>query len=214
VRDSGQGIPPDIIDRIFEPFYSTKGRQRGTGLGLAVVHGVIRSHGGFCHLRSVVGKGTVFNVYLPLADDGMVAAPAAANGGGLGRVLIVDDEAEIADVLSIGLEHLGYATVAVQDPLTALVAIEEDPHAFDMLLTDLQMPMMSGLELIRKARQAAPHLRAILCTGNAAGMTEADALSQGADAVLYKPIEIQLVAKALGPALSVALPASHNEDHS
>ena len=214
VRDSGGGIAPDIIDRIFEPFYSTKGRQRGTGLGLAVVHGVIRSHGGFCHLRSVVGKGTVFNVYLPLADDSTAAAPAGINGGGLGRVLIVDDEAEIADVLSIGLERLGYATVAVQDPLIALVAIEEDPHAFDMLLTDLQMPTMSGLELIRKARQAAPHLRAILCTGNAAGMTEAEARSQGADAVLYKPIEIQLVANALGPAPGAVNQSAHNPEHS
>jgi CheY-like chemotaxis protein len=197
IRDSGSGIEPDIMDRIFEPFFSTKGRQRGTGLGLAVVHGVIRSHGGFCHLRSVRGVGTAFNIYLPLASETMVAATATPNGGGLGRVLIVDDEAEMADMLSIGLERLGYATVAVQDPLTALVAIEDDPLAFDSLVTDLQMPMMSGMELIRKARHAAPHLRTILCTGNAAGATEAEILSQGADAIFYKPIEIELVAKAL-----------------
>ena len=197
VRDSGSGIKPDIIDRIFEPFFSTKGRQRGTGLGLAVVHGVIRSHGGFCHLRSVRREGTAFNIYLPLASETMVAAPATPDGGGLGRVLIVDDEAEMADMLSIGLERLGYATVAVQDPLTALVAIEEDPLAFDSLVTDLQMLMMSGMELIRKARHAAPHLRTILCTGNAAGATEAEILSHGADTIFYKPIEIQLVAKAL-----------------
>lgn len=129
----------------------------------------------------------------------MVPASAIANGDGAGRILIVDDDAEIADMLSIGLERLGYVTVAVQDPLTALVAIEEDPLAFDTLLTDLQMPMMSGLDLIQKVRQAAPHLRTILCTGDAAGMTEAEALSLGADAVLYKPIEIQLVAKVLRP---------------
>jgi signal transduction histidine kinase/ActR/RegA family two-component response regulator len=197
VRDSGSGIEPGIMDRIFEPFFSTKGRQRGTGLGLAVVHGVIRSHGGFCHLRSVRGEGTAFNIYLPLADETMVSATTTPNGGGLGRVLIVDDEADMADTLSIGLERLGYATVAVQDPLTALVALEEDPYAFDTLVTDLQMPMMSGMELIRKARDAAPHLRTILCTGNAAGVTEAEILSHGADAIFYKPIEIQLVANAL-----------------
>ena len=214
VRDSGQGIPPAIIDRIFEPFYSTKGQQRGTGLGLAVVHGVIRSHGGFCHLRSAVGIGTAFNIYLPLADDSMAALPAAASDGGLGRVLIVDDEAEIADMLSIGLERLGYVTVAVQDPLTALVAIEEDPHAFDMLLTDLQMPEMSGMELIGRARQSAPHLRVVLCTGKAVSITEAEALSQGADAVVYKPIEIQVVAKAIGRAQQIAIQAAHNAEHS
>ncbi len=197
VRDSGNGIAPEIIDRIFEPFFSTKGRQRGTGLGLAVVHGVIRSHGGFCHLRSAKGKGTAFTIYLPLADGGAAEAPSPTKGGGLGRVLIVDDESEIADMLSIALERLGYATVAVQDPLTALVAIEEDPYAFDTLLTDLQMPLMSGMELIRKARESAPHLRAILCTGNASGVTEAEVRSQGADALLFKPVEIQLLAKLL-----------------
>jgi len=198
VRDSGAGIAPAVIDRIFEPFFSTKGRERGTGLGLAVVHGVIRSHGGFCHLQSVVGKGTAFDIYLPLAEVSRVAAAASATSEEPGRVLIVDDEADIADMLSIGLERLGYVTVAVQDPLTALAAIEEDPSAFDILLTDLQMPLMSGMDLIQKARQMAPHLRTILCTGNAAGMAEAEALSLGADAVLYKPIEIQLVAKAIG----------------
>jgi signal transduction histidine kinase/CheY-like chemotaxis protein len=196
VRDSGAGIAPAVIDRIFEPFFSTKGRERGTGLGLAVVHGVIRSHGGFCHLQSVVGKGTAFDIYLPLAEVSRAAAPMT--GQESGRVLIVDDEADIADMLSIGLERLGYVTVAVQDPLTALAAIEEDPSAFDILLTDLQMPLMSGMDLIQKARQMAPHLRAVLCTGNAAGMAEAEALSLGADAVLYKPIEIQVVAKAIG----------------
>ena len=214
VRDSGSGIAPEIIDRIFEPFFSTKGRQRGTGLGLAVVHGVIRSHGGFCHLRSIPGKGTHFHIYLPLAVEGMAPAPEPPISGGLGRVLIVDDEADIADMLSIGLERLGYATVAVQDPFTALVAIEEDPHAFDMLLTDLQMPMMSGMDLIRKARAMAPHLRAILCTGNAAGMTEAEARTQGADALLYKPIEIHVVANALGMAPAAGIQMVDNAEYS
>ena len=213
VYDSGSGIAPEIIDRIFEPFFSTKGLQRGTGLGLAVVHGVIRAHGGFCHLRSAIGKGTAFTIYLPLAADSAARSPSPAKGGGLGRVLIVDDEPEIADMLSIGLERLGYATVAVQDPLTALVAIEEDPSAFDSLLTDLQMPMMSGLELIAKARESAPHLRTVLCTGNASGMTEAEARSQGADALLFKPVEIQLLATLLRPQPTGEIRTADNAEH-
>ena len=199
VSDSGRGIKPEIIGRVFEPFFSTKGRERGTGLGLAVVHGVIRAHGGFCHLKSVPGKGTAFHVYLPLVDEPARMAAISGPGAQLGRVLIVDDEADMADMLSIGLERLGYATVAVQTPLMALEAIEEDPAAFDTLLTDQQMPAMSGMDLIRAAKRAAPHLRAILCTGNAAGMKEAELRSGGADAVLYKPVEIQAVAAAINP---------------
>jgi CheY-like chemotaxis protein len=194
VRDSGGGMPPGVMDRIFEPFYSTKGRERGTGLGLAVVHGVVRSHDGFCYLQSAIGKGTVFQVYLPLANETTDTATVQPACVQLGRVLIVDDQADVADALSIGLERLGYATVAVQDPLTALEAIEEDPAAFDTLLTDLQMPLMSGSELIRKARQAAPHLHIILCTGDVRDATEAQARSLGADRVLRKPVDIQSVA--------------------
>lgn len=115
------------------------------------------------------------------------------------RVLIVDDETEMADMLSIVLERLGFATVAVQSPFPALAAIEEDPEAFDALLTDQQMPLMSGMELIQEAKRVAPNLRAVLCTGNLAGLTEAQALEGGADAVLHKPVDIQAIAEALRP---------------
>lgn len=198
VRDTGHGMAPETLDRMFEPFFSTKGRLRGTGLGLAVVHGVIRSHGGFCHVRSEIGNGTSFDIFLPLIEEGMAAATMPVTGEGW-RVLIVDDETEMADMLSIVLERLGFATVAVQSPFPALAAIEEDPDAFDALLTDQQMPLMSGMELIQEAKRVAPCLRAVLCTGNLAEMTEAQALAGGADAVLYKPVDIQAIAQALRP---------------
>jgi signal transduction histidine kinase/ActR/RegA family two-component response regulator len=198
VRDTGHGMAPETLDRMFEPFFSTKGRLRGTGLGLAVVHGVIRSHGGFCHVISEVERGTRFDIFLPLIEEGMAAAVMPVSGEGW-RVLIVDDETEMADMLSIVLERLGFATVAVQNPFPALAAIEEDPDAFDALLTDQQMPLMSGMELIQEAKRVAPRLRAVLCTGNLAEMTEAQALAGGADAVLYKPVDIQAIAEALRP---------------
>jgi signal transduction histidine kinase/CheY-like chemotaxis protein len=201
VGDSGSGIPMEILDRIFEPFFSTKGRQRGTGLGLAVVHGVIRAHNGFCHVRSDAGKGTIFTIYLPLIESAALAADLVDGGQpNPCRVLIVDDEADMADMLTIGLERLGFQTVAVLNPLLALAAIEQDPAAFDTILTDQLMPGMRGTDLIREAKRVAPGLRAVLYTGHAEAMSEAEALALGADAVIYKPVEIQSVAMILNPA--------------
>jgi signal transduction histidine kinase/ActR/RegA family two-component response regulator len=199
VCDSGCGISPEILDRIFEPFFSTKGRQRGTGLGLSVVHGVVRAHNGFCYVQSRPGKGTTFSIYLPLIDSAAGLTGSFASGPFHPcKVLIVDDEADMADMLSIGLERLGFQTVAVQNPLLALAAIEEDPSAFDALLTDELMPAMRGTQLIREAKRVAPALRAVLCTANAEGLSEAEALAQGADMIIYKPVEIQEVARAVG----------------
>lgn len=198
VRDTGHGIAPDILGRIFDPFFTTKGRQRGTGLGLAVAHGVIRSHNGVCLIESQLGLGTVFTIYLPLLEDGAaqqhLPAPVA---GEAWRVLIVDDEADMADMLSIALERLGHQTVSVQDPVAALAAIEEDPTAFDALLTDQLMPFMQGIDLIREAKRLAPALRTVLCTGNAESLSESEATAMGADAVLYKPVDIQAVVQAV-----------------
>jgi CheY-like chemotaxis protein len=198
VSDGGTGIPAELIDRIFEPFFSTKGRQRGTGLGLAVVHGVIRAHGGFCRLRSAVGAGTQFDIYLPLLDE----QPASPPVGGLRpcRVLIVDDEVDMADMLSIGLERLGFQTVTVQNPMLALAAIEEDPSAFDALLTDQIMPGMHGTDLIREVRRLAPQLRTVLCTAYVEHTAESEKLAVVADAVIYKPVEIRAVAEAIAAA--------------
>ena len=197
VSDGGAGIPAEIMDRIFEPFFSTKGRQRGTGLGLAVVHGVIRAHAGFCHLRSAAGIGTRFDIYLPLLDEQTVSLPAAGPGARRCRVLIVDDEVDMADMLSIGLERMGFQTVTAHNPMLALAAIKEDPAAFDALLTDQIMPGMHGTDLIREARRVAPRLRTILCTAYVEHSAETERLAFMADAVVYKPVEIQVVAQAI-----------------
>lgn len=196
VQDSGAGIPAEIMDRVFEPFFSTKNRQRGTGLGLAVVHGVIRAHVGFCHLRSTVGAGTQFDIYLPLLAE-EAATSASSIRWAACRVLIVDDDEDMADMLSIGLERLGFQTVTVQDPLLALAAIREDPCAFDALLTDQIMPGMHGTELIREARLVAPGLRTIICTAYVEHAAEPGKLMFVADAVVHKPVEIQTVAEAI-----------------
>jgi signal transduction histidine kinase/ActR/RegA family two-component response regulator len=201
VSDTGPGVPHDILDRIFDPFFTTKGRQRGTGLGLAVVHGVIESHGGACHVMSRPGEGTIFSAYLPLAaQQPAVRAESKAENHGLHgheRILIVDDEQDIVDMLSIGLGRLGYETVGVNDPIEAVAAFEEDPMAWDVVVTDQVMPAMRGLELIRKLKSIRPDIRTVLCTGYSDGANEGISLAAGADAFLLKPLDAMRIAPSL-----------------
>jgi signal transduction histidine kinase/ActR/RegA family two-component response regulator len=193
VADTGSGIAPEILDRVFEPFFTTKGRHRGTGLGLAVVHGVIESTGGICHLASSPGKGTVFSIYFPLANEPradrskLMNEPSALRGSE--RILIVDDEPDIADMLAIGMERLGYETVGVNDPLEALAAFTEQPDAFDIVITDQVMPGMRGLDLIRRLKELKPGIKTILCTGYSEGANAEASHEAGADIFFHKPVD-------------------------
>src|SRR5262249_37501326 len=139
IADTASGIPEAVLDRMFEPFFTTKGRLRGTGLGLAVVHGIIQSHGGCCLVASRPNEGTTVSVYLPLRSS-VVEPPSRRLSvddlRGAERVLIVDDEADLVDMLTIGLERLGYEAVGVTDPIEALAAFKEDPSAWDVVITD------------------------------------------------------------------------------
>jgi signal transduction histidine kinase/ActR/RegA family two-component response regulator len=201
VEDDGQGIAPATLDRIFEPFFTTKGRHRGTGLGLAVVHGVVESTGGACRVRSVIGRGTVFSIYFPLAgqspDDPGQPAYAPQDLRGDERILIIDDERDMADMLAIGLERLGYDTVGVNDPLEALAAISEDPLAFDVVITDQVMPGLRGLDLIRRIKEIRPAIKTVLCTGYSDGANEAVSRAAGADAFFAKPVDARQIALGL-----------------
>jgi signal transduction histidine kinase/ActR/RegA family two-component response regulator len=201
VADTAGGITESVLDRIFEPFFTTKGRQRGTGLGLAVVHGVIESHGGACHVASRPGEGTIFSVYLPLCPAPAVELPARRlvpeKARGTERILIVDDEPDIVDMLSIGLERLGYETVGVSDPLEALAAFEEDPNAWDIVITDEVMPGMRGLELIRKLKAIRPEIRIVLCTGYSDTPNDEIIRGNGIDVFLLKPVDAAAIASKL-----------------
>ena len=196
VTDSGGGIPPDVLRRIFEPFYTTKDRQRGTGLGLAVVHGVIDSCGGFGHVRAAPGEGTEFTVYIPLApaEEAQENEESALNDlpRGNENVLVVDDEPDIVDMMVIGLERLGYRAVGVSDPREALEAFREDPQAFDVVVTDLVMPSLRGNELIGEIKKIRPDIRTILCTAFSDGAhTESP---HAADAAFRKPVAASVIA--------------------
>lgn len=205
VSDQGDGMDSDALSRLFEPFYTTKARGRGTGLGLSMVHGIVAAHNGLIAVESAAGRGTIFRIYLPLerrAPDTQVA-PAAAEGPaepasahGSERVLLVDDETDITDVLLIGLDRLGYEVAAVTDPLEALAAFEEDPDAFDVVLSDFSMPGLDGNSLIRRLREIRPQLRTILWSGLDRSQVEGD-FDRIANAFLQKPASPRQVGLAI-----------------
>ncbi|MGE5202369.1 MAG: PAS domain-containing protein, partial [Acidobacteriota bacterium] len=200
VADSGAGMAPQVLKRIFDPFFTTKGRGRGTGLGLSVVHGIVMGYEGALHVASRLGGGSVFNVYLPLVDAAAVAVPASRPIGKLGgreRVLVVDDEVVMTDVLTMALDRLGYEAVALNDPEEAVKTFAENPAAWDVVISDQVMPGMKGLTLLARLKAIRPGLRFILCTGFSDGATEEGARAAGVDAFLLKPAAPEDIAAAI-----------------
>jgi CheY-like chemotaxis protein len=198
VADNGGGMLQATIDRIFEPFFTTKERGHGTGLGLAVVHGIVTAYQGAYVVRSRLGAGSDFSIYLPLAQPTAVARrDRVVTPRGLESVLVIDDEVDLTDMLSIGLGRLGYDVTGCNDPVEALAAFEEDPEAWDIVITDQAMPAMKGTAVIKRLKAMRPACPVILCTGFADGATEEAALAAGADAFLLKPVEAQRIAQTL-----------------
>jgi CheY-like chemotaxis protein len=190
-----------IQERIFEPYFTTKEQGKGTGLGLALVHGIVKSHGGQVTVHSEPGRGTTFRVYLPLA-----ARPSAEPGSlpavknhdlprGDERVLVVDDEEKIVDLLTRLLNHLGYKVVGRTDSRAALDLFARQPRAFDLVISDQTMPGLSGDELARALRKIRPDLPLIICTGFSPRMTEEQAIRQGIQGYIMKPFRMEQIAR-------------------
>ncbi len=197
VADTGVGMNAETLKRVFDPFFTTKERGRGTGLGLSVVHGITTAYGGACLVTSRLGAGSVFAIYLPLAGVEIAAiddATAAPILRGRERILVVDDETEMTDMLTIGLERLGYEVVALNDPDEVLAAFSEDPTAWDVVISDQVMPRMKGLTLFQRLKLVRASLRFILCTGFSDGATEKTALTAGVDAFFLKPVSPEQLA--------------------
>jgi PAS domain S-box-containing protein len=204
IRDTGDGMSPAILRRIFEPFFTTKGLGEGTGLGLAVVHGILDTHEGAIGVESVVGAGTVFRVYLP-AYIGEVSEVGAETGevprGHGERILVVDDEQLLAEMGRETLGSLGYEAESTTKPEVALAWVRDDPHRFALVVTDHTMPGMTGLHLATQLRQIKPRLPIILMTGNAAALTSEQTEAAGVGPILLKPASV----RALGTAVQAAL---------
>jgi len=204
VKDTGHGMPSEVLERIFEPYFTTKEQGEGTGLGLAVVHGIIESHGGSITVESEADQGTTFRVFLPLVEE--EAAPEAEDAvapvTGQGTILLVDDEQAILDVGSRMLEGLGYAVVAVKSSADALRAFQRDPDHFDLIMTDMTMPHMTGADLARAAMRIRPDIPVVLCTGFSELIDEAKAKAMGIKEFLMKPLRRNDVGQAISRALS------------
>ena len=191
VKDEGCGMEPSVLDRIFEPYYTTKEQGKGTGLGLSVIHGIVKNHRGDITVKSTPGKGTIFQVYLPLIEDLDLTAELEPTNGvtkGEERILLVDDEEQIVAMERQMLENLGYRVTARTDSQEALKVFAKRPHNFDLVITDMTMPHMTGDQLAQKMLDIEPNIPVILCTGFNELITEEKALAMGIQKFVMKPI--------------------------
>ena len=195
VRDTGSGMDAPTIERVFEPFFTTKPVGQGTGLGLAVVHGIMRTHEGTVDVQSTPGVGSVFTLKFPQADRD--AAPAAADirqasvvqGHGQ-RVMYVDDDEALVFLVDRALSRKGFAVSTFTDPHEAAAVLRERPLDFDLLVTDYNMPGYCGVDLLREARQIRPDLPVALASGYVTAEIEQSALAEGARALIHKPNDV------------------------
>jgi PAS domain S-box-containing protein len=199
VRDTGDGMPPEVVERIFEPFFTTKSVGEGTGMGLAVVHGIVTNHGGAILVQSTPGMGTTFAIYLPRITETAASEQQreTALPQGQGRILFVDDEEALAQMAQALLTRLGYEVVIKTSSLAALETFRRAPQRFDLLITDQTMPALTGEALVREIRHLRPEIPIILCTGFSYTMDADKATTLGINAFLMKP----LVAQDLGLAI-------------
>lgn len=190
VSDTGHGIPPEVLDRIFDPFFTTKDIGEGTGMGLAVVHGIITNYGGIIQVESQVGKGTTFNVFIPTIrkETDIKAAEQSSVPHGSERILFVDDEEIMVDVGRQMLERLGYRITVKSSSVEALSLFKARPDEFDLVITDMTMPILTGDRLAVKLMAIRPDIPVILCTGYSAQVSEEKAKSLGIKAFVLKPL--------------------------
>ncbi|MFP4308057.1 MAG: PAS domain S-box protein [Desulfococcaceae bacterium] len=198
VADTGPGIPPEVREKVFEPYFTTKEQGKGTGLGLAVVYGIVRKHGGEIRLSGGRDRGAEVVIYLPLIpDSGSVeeVADTDAPEPGTERILLVDDEPSIVRMQRKMLERLGYQVAVAASSPAALTIFRETPDAFDLVVSDLSMPKMTGLQLAGKIYAIRPETPVILCTGYRRNIPENPAERFGIRGVLNKPIRRADLAK-------------------
>ena len=192
VGDTGTGMAPATVARIFEPYYTKRGKAEGTGLGLAIVHGIVQAHNGVITVDSEQGRGSVFRMYLPICADTAhsehVLDADAAEVTGTERILFVDDEVQLLGFAKLGLERLGYSVTPVPSAAKAVDMFREDPDAFDLVVTDYAMPRMTGLELARRIQRIRLDTPIILCTGYSESVSEDSAKRQGIAEFALKPI--------------------------
>jgi nitrogen-specific signal transduction histidine kinase/FixJ family two-component response regulator len=201
VSDTGSGIPPQVLDRMFDPFFTTKGVGEGTGLGLSLVHGIVADLGGAIDVRTAVGRGTSFTIWLPVSGE--AAAPMDEVDAELPRgdgqaVMVVDDEKPLVALAEELLAQLGYEPVGFSSSVAALQALREAPQRFDIVLTDETMPELVGTDLARETRRLRPDIPIVLMSGYSGLQLHERAREVGIREVLRKPLQSRDIAECLG----------------
>ncbi len=200
ISDTGAGISEETMDKVFNPFFTTKAVDKGSGMGLAVVHGIMKAHDGIIKIYSRVNEGTTCECYFPPGQGSAVSEaskPADTIKTGNETILFVDDDPHIASMGEQILTRLGYQAIVETNPEKALARFKADPEAIHLVITDMTMPEMSGDQFIEKLREITPQVKAIICTGYSSRVDKMDAAGVGAAAYLMKPFEISILAKTI-----------------
>jgi CheY-like chemotaxis protein len=208
VSDTGTGIPPAVLERMFDPFFTTKRVGDGTGLGLALVHGIVADFGGVIDVATQLGTGTTFTIWLPTAGQmpGLLPEHARELPRGNGEtVMIVDDERALVALAEETLAELGYEPVGFDSSIAALQAFRAEPQRFDLVLTDETMPDVTGTELAREFRRLRPEISIILASGYSGTQLNEGAQAAGIIDVLRKPLVRRDIAESVARALQAQL---------
>jgi len=209
ISDTGSGIGPDILKRIFDPFFSTKEKSQGSGLGLTSAYWIIKNHGGMIRIESALGRGSTFTVYLPFSEKAVYQEheSEAEILPGKGVILVVDDEARVLDALSDMCEKLGYEVIKVSSSREAMSVYWENRASIDLVLLDFLMPEMNGKQLFGIIRDINPKAKIILCTGYSMDDQIKDILPK-VDGVINKPVNIVQLSRKIKSALEPSVKAA------
>jgi PAS domain S-box-containing protein len=206
VSDTGTGIDPAIMNKIFDPYFTTKGKGRGTGLGLATVYGIVKAYGGDIRVDSEPGKGACFHVCLPVLETSEakdIEKQPQPLPTGTEHILLVDDEKPIVQLEKQMLERLGYRTTCFSNSVDALAAFEMDPSQFDLVITDMHMPNLTGAHLAEKMIAVKPALPVIVCTGFSESINREKAAAMGIRGLLMKPVGLMDLARKIREVLDL-----------
>ncbi|WP_162096666.1 hybrid sensor histidine kinase/response regulator [Desulfotalea psychrophila] len=205
VADTGCGIEDVLLERIFEPYFTTREKEQGTGMGLAVVHGLVHSYGGRLRVESEIGCGTSFHVSFPVSEKAVLVEQVVSLSElqcGSADILLVDDDEQVVDVSAALLERLGYRVLPLTSARKALVLFLQDPSRFDLLITDLTMPDLTGVELCGEVRKVRPDLPVVLCTGYSEKISEAALGKVGINHCCLKPVSFKELARVVATVLA------------
>jgi CheY-like chemotaxis protein len=206
VEDTGTGMTPEVQQRVFEPFFTNKPVGKGTGIGLSMVYGTVRSHGGAIELHSIVGKGTTFTIYLPLRLEAGGETDTATPGvlTGSGRILLADDDETVREVVTRMLHQLGYEVEVAIDGTEAVERISRDPSRYDLVILDGNMPRLHGRDAAMLIKDLAPDLRLILATGYLEPGDSERLEIYGFSASIAKPYSISELSRVVAQQLAMA----------